>query len=53
MRRLVIEVKIEMSVYINENTILNDALTDNMRITSDDFEVLEIENHNIIDWNFK
>ena len=32
---------------------LNAKGNDNVRITSDDNEILEIENHNIIDWNFK
>ena len=42
-----------MAVYINEDYNLSNALDDNVRITSDDTEILEIENHNIIDWNFK
>jgi hypothetical protein len=53
MRRCVIEAKIEIVVYINEEYNLDNALADNVRITSDDFEILEIENHNIIEWNFK
>ena len=53
MIRYVIEAKIEIAVYINEGDSLDDILNDNVRITSDDDEILEIENHNIIEWNFK